>query len=164
MTTQTHSFPDTTVITTMDYEIIGRKVFKNATTRRIAYSVLFESIAIFISTALMFMISGTISGSFTTSVISTTTALVYGFGYNTLFERFEKKINITDRPLKMRALHTLGFQIGMMAVITPVMMVLLGLGFWQALASQVFLSIFFTFFNAVYTYGFDKFFGLPPRD
>lgn len=119
--------------------------------------------AIIASTIIMFVVSGNIGNSFVASVVATTTALIYGFIYNTGFEWFEKKISVLHRPVWVRVIHTLGFQVGMMAVMTPVMMVLLGLGVVAAFMTQIGLSIFFVFFNAVFTYCFDKIFGLPPR-
>lgn len=131
--------------------------------RRVAYAVSFEAIGVVASTIFLFMIGKEASHALGFAVVSTIVALIWNMAYNFAFEKFEKKIHVTHRPMWMRGLHILGFQIGMTAAMVPVAMTIFSVGVFDALIIQSSMIIFFVIYGALFTYVFDKVIGLPQR-
>lgn len=131
--------------------------------RRVVFAVSFETIGVVASTIFLALMGKESSHALGFAVASTLVALVWNMTYNFAFEKFEKKINVTHRPLWMRALHIVGFQIGMTAAMVPVAMTIFSVGILDALIIQSSMIIFFVIYGALFTYVFDKVIGLPQR-
>jgi len=141
--------------------LIGRRIFPSPLARRVTYAIIFEIFAI-IFTAIIFSLLGNDAGdSLLASVASSTAALAWNLIFNWLFEAFERRIGVTDRPWYMRVAHALTFEAGIIVLLVPLIAIILGLSLAQAFFTQIGLMVFFLIYTAIYAWIFDRVFGLP---
>jgi uncharacterized membrane protein len=125
--------------------------------RRIVYVASFETLAIICATLLLASLSGGAAHSnLPVAIIASTTAVVWNFIYNTLFERWEKTADVTRRSLSLRVVHAMGFEGGLVVILIPIFMWWYQVGLWTALAMEAALLIFFLVFTFVFTWVFDQ--------
>lgn len=130
--------------------------------RRLIYVGLYEAIAIVLSTLLLALMSqGRALDSLGVAIVASAIAIIWNLLFNTLFERWEKSRTQTERCLGIRILHALGFEGGLLLFLVPVLAWWYGVSFWQALLMDIGLLVFFVFYTFVFTWVFDRVFGLP---
>ena len=132
------------------------------TRRKIIYAICFETLGIAVaSLGLMAMSDASATKSLVLSALTASIALIWSFGYNTLFEAWEARQPRKTRSPRRRAAHALMFEIGLVVLMAPVMAWWLGVGLVQALAYEAGLIALFIAYTYVFTLGFDRLFGLP---
>ncbi|GAA1132734.1 PACE efflux transporter [Citricoccus alkalitolerans] len=141
--------------------LIGRRVFPTPAVRRVVYAVIFEALAIGFTTVILSLLGNPAGASAAVGVLSSVVALIWNMVFNTLFERWERHSGHTGRPLRIRLLHTLLFELGLVIVLVPAVAVLLQVSLWEAFLYEAALIVFFLIYNAVYAWLFDRVFGLP---
>lgn len=141
--------------------LVGRRVFRTSLQRRVVFAVVFELLAILFTTLILRVAGNEGTSSFAVAVTSSAVALAWNVVYNGLFERAERALGVQGRPWWARALHTLGFEGGLILFLVPAVALLLGVSLGEALVIELGLIVFFLVYNAVYTYVFDSVFGLP---
>lgn len=130
--------------------------------RRILQAILYEAIALALVSPTLALVSGKSGGTaLGVSVVMTLIALGWNYVFNTLFERWERRQPQRGRTLARRMLHSAGFEGGLTILLVPVMVGLLDLTWLDALLADVALSVFFLGYSFVFTWLFDKVFGLP---
>ena len=130
--------------------------------RRIVYAVLFETLGIVLSTLLLMAISGAdANASGALSILAAGIALAWNMAFNAAFEAWEKRQPIRGRPLRLRITHALLFEAGLTAILVPIVAWWLGVTLWQALVYDLAIVAFFAAYALVFTWGFDRVFGLP---
>ncbi|AJR08723.1 hypothetical protein C9J03_12270 [Photobacterium gaetbulicola] len=98
------------------------------------------------------------------SVVMSLIAMAWNYLYNVLFDKFagEERLN---RTIKMRMLHGLGFEGGLIFVTIPVLMWILQLDFWTVFILDLGIVIFFLLYAIIYNWLYDhakaKFFTKP---
>ncbi|MBF7141105.1 MULTISPECIES: PACE efflux transporter [Pseudomonas] len=130
--------------------------------RKIVQAVLYEAGAlVFVAPALSVLFGQGIGHSTVLSVALSAVALAWNMVFNHLFEALERRRGWRERTPLRRLLHAVGFEGGLVVMLTPIMAY--GLGVTLAVAFLADLGLFAFFF--VYAYGFqwvfDKLFGLP---
>ena len=100
---------------------------------RILHMVLFELVALILMATLATLITGNGAGkmaglAIALSLIAMGWNYIYNYGYDKVFGADRSK-----RTAKVRILHGLGFELGMMIISFPVLMWTLQLGFWSVL-------------------------------
>lgn len=124
--------------------------------RRITYVVTFETLAILLSTLLLAALSGASAHSnLPVAIAASTAAVVWNFIYNTGFEAWERRRNLTTRSLRIRVLHAVGFEGGLVLILIPLFMWWYAIGPMAALAMEAALLAFFLVFTFVFTWVFD---------
>jgi len=88
-------------------------------------------------------------------------AAAWNFGFNAAFEAWEVRQTIKGRNWKRRVVHGIGFELGLSVMLVPLMAVWLGLSLWEALLADAGLIAFFLVYAMVFTWCFDRVFGLP---
>lgn len=132
--------------------------------RRVVYVTLFETLGILLSTLLLMALSGSSAqGSLPIAVAVSTLAVIWNFAYNTLFETWEQRNKKTVRNFKIRCLHAVGFEGGLVLFTLPLYMFWYGVGVWKAFTMVAALLIFFLIYTFVFTLLFDNVFALPNR-
>lgn len=130
--------------------------------RRLVYVGLYEAIAILLSALLLALMSqGPALDSLGVAIAASAIAIIWNLLFNTLFERWEKLGSQTRRSLGIRVLHALGFEGGLLVFLVPVLAWWYSVSFWQALLMDIGLLVFFVFYTFVFTWVFDRIFGLP---
>lgn len=141
--------------------LIGRRVFRTPTVRRIVYAVVFEAFAILFATVILTLMGNPPGASAAVGVVSSVVALIWNMVFNTLFERWERLSGHTGRPLWVRLTHTVLFEAGLLVFLVPAVALLLQVNLWEAFLYEAALLVFFLIYNAVYAWCFDRVFGLP---
>lgn len=132
------------------------------TRRKIVYAVSFEALGtVVVSTYLWLVSDASPASSFALSVITATVALCWSFAFNTVFEAWEARQAVKGRSLARRAVHAILFEGGLVLILLPVMAWWLQVSLWQALAYEAGLIVLFILYTYLFTWGFDRIFGLP---
>lgn len=130
--------------------------------RRIVYVTLFEILAIILSTLILMALSGgKVSSSLPVAIIVSAIAVAWNYTYNTMFEMWERRTKVFKRTLKIRCVHALGFEAGLLVTTLPLYMFWYGVSLWKAFTMVAALLIFFIVYTFVFTLLFDKVFVLP---
>lgn len=134
----------------------------SARTRRVVQAVLYETIAIACVAPMLVLVFGQSPlSSLGLSVTMSSIALVWNYSFNALFERWEARQTVKGRSWQRRAAHGLGFEGGLALILVPVMAGWLGITWWQALVADLGILVFFLVYTVVFTWVFDRVFGLP---
>ena len=132
------------------------------TRRKILYAISFESFGIAVaSLGLLAMSDASAAQSLVLSTLTASIALIWSFGYNSLFEAWEARQPTKGRSGTRRAAHALLFEGGLVILMVPVMAWWLGVGLVQALAYEAGLIALFIAYTYLFTWAFDRLFGLP---
>lgn len=131
-------------------------------TRRIVQAVLYEALAVaFVAPVLMLAFGQAPLSSLGLTLTMSSIALAWNYGFNALFERWEARQPVKGRSWWRRAAHGIGFEGGLALILVPVMATWLGISWWQALVADLGLLLFFLVYTVVFTWAFDRAFGLP---
>jgi uncharacterized membrane protein len=141
--------------------LVGRRLFPTPLHRRIVYALVFEALAILFTSLILGALGNSAGDSALVAVVSSVVALLWNMVFNSLFERWERRTGITGRPVRIRVLHTLLFEGGLMVVLIPAIALILQISLWEAFLYEAGLIVFFLVYNAVYAWAFDRVFGLP---
>ena len=134
----------------------------SARTRRVVRAVLYETIAIACVAPMLVLVFGQSPlSSLGLSVTMSSIALVWNYSFNALFERWEARQTVKGRSWQRRAAHGLGFEGGLALILVPVMAGWLGITWWQAFVADLGILVFFLVYTVVFTWVFDRVFGLP---
>ena len=122
---------------------------------RILHMVLFELVALILMATLATLITGNGAGKMTglaiaLSLIAMGWNYIYNYGYDKVFGADRSK-----RTAKVRILHGLGFELGMMIISFPVLMWTLQLGFWSVLVMDIGVVIFFVLYSIGFNWVYD---------
>lgn len=130
--------------------------------RRTVYVVLYEAIAIVAASLGLSLLSG--EGVQTTgpvTVMSAVIAVAWNLAFNTAFEFWEARRAVRGRSLRLRIGHALGFELGLTALLVPLLAWWLDIGLVEALVYDIALIVFFIVYTFAFNLGFDRVFGLP---
>ncbi|TDQ45376.1 PACE efflux transporter [Tepidicella xavieri] len=131
-------------------------------TRRVVQAVLYETFAVLIvSVALAWVFREPAHSALGLALLTSGIALAWNYVFNGLFERWERRQRVKGRTWQRRVAHGLGFEGGLAILLVPVMAWWLQTSLWVALVADLGLLVFFFFYTMVFTWVFDKVFGLP---
>lgn len=132
------------------------------TTRKIVYALSFETIGIAVSTLGLLLLSDAgPTDSLVLSAFASTIAMTWSFIFNLIFEAWEARQTTKGRSLARRAVHALGFEGGLVLLMLPLMAWWLDVSLLQALVYESGLIAIFIAYTYVFTWAFDRIFGLP---
>ena len=130
--------------------------------RRLVYVTIFEIIAIISSTFVLMKLSGgDAAESLPVAVMVSFAAVIWNFLYNTIFEAWERRQQVTQRTLLVRSAHAIGFEGGLVLICLPLYMIWYDVGLIKAFMMEAALLLFFLVYTFFFTLGFDKIFTLP---
>lgn len=130
--------------------------------RKIVYVSLYEIIAIVCSTWGLAVMSGHgLADSGGVAVAASCIAVVWNLVFNTLFEAWEARQRVRGRSVARRVAHAIGFEGGLIAALVPLMAWWFGISLLQALLLDLGLVLFFLIYTFVFSWCFDRVFGLP---
>ena len=131
-------------------------------TRRVLQAVLYEAFAItFVGPVLSLGFDKPASSTFGLAVVLSTIALAWNYVFNALFERWEARQTVKGRSFAKRLVHGIGFEGGLTLLLIPVMSLWLKISPLEAFLTNLGLLAFFFFYAIVFTWVFDRVFGLP---
>ena len=130
--------------------------------RRILQAVLYETLALaFVAPVLSWMFGRSPLSTIALTLTMSGIALAWNWGFNGMFERWEARQAVKGRSWRRRVAHGLGFEGGLALILVPVMALWLNISLWQALLADLGILLFFLVYTMVFTWGFDRVFGLP---
>lgn len=130
--------------------------------RKLVHATLYEALAIAIVALVMLPISGKNlhdTGAF--AVLTSAIAMAWNMAFNTAFEAWERRQAQRARTPMRRLAHAIGFESGLVMLTVPVIAWMMNMGWWQALATDLSLVVFFLFYTLAFNALFDHLFGLP---
>lgn len=131
-------------------------------TRRVLQAVLYELIAIALVTPAIALVFDEGKGSaLGLSVLMSSIALAWNYGFNALFECWERRQTVKGRSALRRLVHGIGFEGGLGLILIPVMALWLDIGLWSAVLAELGFLLFFMGYTVAFTWCFDHLFGLP---
>ena len=135
-----------------------------STTERILHAVLFELFALVFVVPIAIWFTGHSLGEMAVVGVGLSFyTVIWNYGYNLGFDRYWGD-DRTKRSFKLRVIHALGFEVGLVFVSVPAVAWFLGIAIWQALMLEaVFLIVFFFYaiiFNWLFDWARSKFYGL----
>ena len=130
--------------------------------RRVLYVALYEGIAIAVVTlALLVFTDENPFSAGGLAVGSSVIAVAWNLVFNALFERWERRQAVRGLSAARRVAHAIGFEGGLLFWLVPFFAWWLNISLWQALVMDVGLLVFFLVYTFVFTWCFDRLFGLP---
>lgn len=131
-------------------------------TRRILQAVLYEAIAIaVVGPVLSVAFDQPQASTFGLAVVLSTIALTWNYAFSWLFERWESRQAVRARSFARRVAHGAGFEGGLVVILVPVMSLWLDISPAAAFVANLGLLVFFFVYAIVFTWAFDRVFGLP---
>ena len=129
--------------------------------RRVVFVMLYEAIAIAVSSLLFMAIGQGAGASGAMAVAASVIAIVWNVSFNTLFEKWEARQRVKGRSVLRRVVHAMGFEGGLALILIPLMAWWFGVGLWEATLMEAGLLLFFLVYTYVFNWSFDRIFGLP---
>jgi uncharacterized membrane protein len=87
--------------------------------------------------------------------------MLWNLAFNAMFEGWEARQTIRGRSLKRRTAHALLFEAGLVLALLPITAWWFSVSLLQALAYESALIVAFLIYTWVFTWAFDRLFGLP---
>lgn len=130
--------------------------------RRVLQAVLYEAIAVaMVGPAVAWMFATSLQSSALLALAMSSIALAWNYVFNALFERWEARQAVKGRSLGRRLLHGIGFEGGLVLFLVPLMAWWLNISLLEALIADLAILAFFFVYAIVFTWAFDRVFGLP---
>jgi uncharacterized membrane protein len=130
--------------------------------RKILYAVSFETGGILVAgLSLRLMSSADAAHTFSLAAFAATLALIWSYGFNTLFEAWESRQAIRGRGKGRRAAHAVLFEVGFTILLVPLTAWWLSVSLWTALWLEAAVVVIFVGYTYAFTWAFDRLFGLP---
>ncbi len=131
--------------------------------RRLLQALLYEAFAIaFVGPALSLAFDRPPVSTLRLAVVLSTIALTWNYLFNWMFERWEARQTVRGRSFGRRLAHGVGFEGGLTLILVPVMSLWLDITPLEAFVANLGLLVFFFVYAVVFTWIFDRIFGLPP--
>ena len=138
------------------------KLHQRPTLRRILYATSFEAGGILLSSALLLLMAETTAGSsLAFAFLASTVAMLWNLAFNAMFEAWEARQPIRGRSLRRRAAHALLFEAGLVLALLPLTAWWFSVDLLTALAYEAVLIVAFLIYTYLFTWAFDRLFGLP---
>ncbi len=95
-------------------------------------------------------------------VCTAAVAAVWNYVYNLGFDRMLKRLTgSVHKRLRVRVLHAVLFEGGLVVMLVPFIAWWLGIGLWQALIADIGLVVFYVMFAFFYNLAYDRIFPIP---
>ena len=129
---------------------------------RIRHAISFEVIALLLVIPLAaFAFHHPVQEIGVITVVSATVAMLWNLVYNALFDR--GLVRLTGSTLKsrrVRVLHAIAFEAGLLVILLPFIAIYLGISLWQALVMDLAFAAFYVVYAYVFNWGYDRLFPL----
>lgn len=133
------------------------------TADRIRHAISFELIGIILATplaAFAFHLPG--GDSAVVVVASATVAMLWNYVYNLGFDKLMlRHTGGTAKTTRIRIVHAVLFELGLLAIMLPLVAWYLQISIWQALVMDIALALFYMAYAFVFNWAYDRVFPLP---
>lgn len=95
-------------------------------------------------------------------MVTATIATLWNYVFNLGFDKAMKRLRGTvHKTMRLRVLHTMLFELGMLAVALPFIAFYLQISLWQALLMDLVIMVFYLIYTFVFNWSYDLVFPLP---
>jgi len=123
--------------------------------RRIIHALSYEAILlVMIAIFLSFIFAVPLEVTGTLGIAMAVTSVFWNMTFNHFFEKFEAKRKL-KRTVKVRILHAIGFEGGLMLVTIPMVAYALDMGIWQAVLTDLSMTLCILVYTFVFQWGYD---------
>lgn len=130
--------------------------------RRVSFVVGYEALSVLFTVFVLSALLGHHGGeSMFLAVLLSTVATGWNYIWNTIFEAIERRTAVKGRGAAARAVHAVGYEGGVLVFTIPLVAFMLGVSLIEAVMIEGGLLVFFLAFTVIYTWIFDRVFGLP---
>ncbi|MBC2770096.1 PACE efflux transporter [Pusillimonas minor] len=129
--------------------------------RKVVYVSFYEAIAIALTTTVFYLLGYSMTDAGVASVVASVIAVLWNLVWNTGFEFWESRQIRKGRSIARRIAHAIGFEGGLVVFLVPFFAWWLQVSWWEALVLDAGLIVFFLVYTFVFSWVFDRVFGLP---
>ena len=133
------------------------------TADRIRHAISFEILGILIATPLAALAFGLHAGDSAVIVVgSATVAMGWNYVFNLIFDRaMDRFAGTTLKSPAQRVLHAVLFELGLLAMLMPLIALYLGISLWEALLLDLGFALFYMVYALAFNWAYDRLFPLP---
>lgn len=96
------------------------------------------------------------------SIVSSLVAMGWNYVYNYGFDRLLLRLRgTTTKTVRARIIHAIVFELGLVAMLMPLIAWYLGISLWQALVMDMAVALFYMVYAFVFNLGYDRVFPIP---
>ncbi|WP_372834493.1 PACE efflux transporter [Pontibacterium sp.] len=131
---------------------------------RIRHTLLFEAVALVLSTAVAALVlenSVTEIGSL--AIILSLIAMGWNYQYNLWFDCWQHHTPPNKRSLKLRLVHIVGFEGGLLIATLPLVAWWLNMPLWHAFLTDMGFTLFFMVYAFAFNWAYDLLFPVNPQ-
>ncbi|GGY68747.1 PACE efflux transporter [Marinobacter zhanjiangensis] len=134
-----------------------------STKDRIRQAIAFELIGLLLSVPLAALVFGFDTGKTgVLGIIGATIATTWNYLFNLMFDHGLKSLTgSTRKTLKVRFLHAISFELGLMLAFLPIIAWWMGIGLLEALIVDIAFVVFYLIYAFVFTWCYDTLFPDP---
>lgn len=124
--------------------------------QRVIHALCYEVILLVIGTPILSMILGhSLSHTGALWVMMSVTAVIWNMVFNHFFEKFEKFRGWSERTIKVRVMHAIGFEGGLLVATVPMIAWMLDMSLWNALILDIGLALSIMVYTFIYQWCYD---------
>ena len=124
--------------------------------QRIVHATCYELILLVIGTPILgFVLGASLTHTGILWVMMSLTALVWNMLFNHQFEKFERYKGWHTRTVKIRILHAVGFEGGLLIFTVPMIAWMMNLSLWQALWLDIGMALSIMVYTFIYQWCYD---------
>ncbi|MBJ9984368.1 chlorhexidine efflux PACE transporter AceI [Acinetobacter sp. S40] len=124
--------------------------------RRIIHALSYEVILlVIIAIALSFIFNVPMEVTGSLGIAMAVTSVIWNMVFNHFFEKFEHKHQL-KRTIKIRILHAIGFEGGLMLATIPMVAYAMKMTIWQAIVLDFGLTMCILVYTFIFQWGYDK--------
>lgn len=135
------------------------------TADRIRHTLLFETIAITLTTVItVLLLNKPVATMGALAVSLSLMAMLCNYFYNLVFDHWRMRCgesSPSQRSTVTRAIHAMGFELTFVTITLPIIAWWLNMGLWQALLLDISFAVFFIFYTFAYNWAYDRVFPIP---
>jgi uncharacterized membrane protein len=139
-----------------------------STRERCLQTLLYEAGGLVVVLPLYAVITGhTVADSLLLLVAVSIACMTWAAVHNTMFDSVECRLTArvaSDRPQRWRLVHAFSHEVSSIVVTNPVIMLVAGVGFWEALLIDIGLTLAYTVYAYFFHLGFDALRPVVQRD
>ncbi|WP_137152395.1 PACE efflux transporter [Devosia sp. FKR38] len=96
------------------------------------------------------------------SLVSSLVAMGWNYLYNYGFDRLLLRLRgNTAKTMRERVIHAIVFELGLVAMLMPLIAWYLGISLWQALIMDIAVALFYMVYAFVFNLAYDRIFPIP---
>lgn len=125
--------------------------------QRVIHALCYELILLVIGTPILSLVLGqSMAHTGALWIMMSVTAVFWNMGFNHVFEKIERAKGWAKRTIKIRILHAMGFEGGLLIFTVPMIAWMMNMSLWQALWLDIGLALSIMLYTFIYQWCYDS--------